>query len=141
MVTPLGTSAPFTDPFSRSDAGFQPPFPTPAQDPFRAQQPDDAVEAQRRATQQAERRAATADSRNAQAVDLPNGGVQFRVIEQAHLTQARVVDRVSREVLREVPSTDRVEFDLHFDQILGKFLDVQAELPPCESLRRPPPGL
>lgn len=126
MVTPVGTNAPFTDPFARSDEGFQSPFPTPAQDPFQAQQPDDAVEAQRRATQQAEKRASDAESSDLQQPDLPDVGVQFRVIEQAHLTQARVVDRMSREVLRAVPSNDEIAFALHFDQVLGKFLDVKA---------------
>ncbi len=126
MVTPVGTSAPFPDPLSRSDTGFQSPFPAPAQDPFQAKQPDDAVDAQRRATQQAEKRASESQARDARQLDLPNVGVQFRVIEQAHLTQARVVDRVSREVLREVPTNDEIEFALHFDQVVGKYLDVQA---------------
>ncbi len=128
MVTPVSGNVTFPDPVQGTEVAFQPPFPRPKQDPFRSQVPDDVVEAQRHAQEQAARRAEEARSEEPVRLrfDGPQIGVQFRVLQDIGITQARVVDRISREVLREVPTTDKLQFRQQFDRLLGRFLDVEV---------------
>ncbi|MEK7865168.1 MAG: flagellar protein FlaG [Planctomycetota bacterium] len=128
MVTPISGNATFQGPSQGTEAAYQPPFPRPEVDPFPTQASDDLVEAQQRATQQAAQRAEKAKSEEPSRprFDAPQIGVQFRVLQDIGITQARVVDRISREVLREVPTTDALQFRASFDRVLGQFLDVEA---------------
>lgn len=128
MVTPIDGNVTFPDPIRGPEFAFQPPFPRPQADPFQTQPADDLIQAQRRAQEQAARRAEEARGQEPVRLRLeaPQVGVQFRVLEEIGVTQARVVDRISREVLREVPTTDKLRFRAQFDRVLGRFLDVEV---------------
>ena len=130
MVTPISGNVTFQGPSQGTEAAYQPPFPRPEADPFPTQTTDDMVEAQQRAQQQAAERAAERAERarseepSRPRFDAPQIGVQFRVLEEIGITQARVVDRISSEVLREVPSAGQLQFRQSFDRVLGRILDV-----------------
>lgn len=128
MVTPVSGNVTFTDPFQGTDAAFQPPFPRQEINPFPTQATDDLVDAQRRSQEQAAQRAeqARSEAPSRPRFDAPQIGVQFRVLEDIGITQARVVDRISREVLREVPTSDALQFRQSFDRVLGQFLDIEV---------------
>ena len=126
MVTPISGNVTFQDPFQGTEPAYQPPFPRPEVNPFPTQAPDDLVEAQRRSQEQAAQRAESARSEEPSRprLDAPQIGVQFRVLQDLGITQARVVDRISSEVLREVPSAGQLQFRQSFDRVLGRHLDV-----------------
>lgn len=57
-------------------------------------------------------------------------GVRFQPFDNPRVIQAKVVDRRSEEVLREVPTTAHLRFARKFREIaadfVGRFLDVRA---------------
>jgi len=126
VVTPVSGNVTFQGPSQGTEVAYQPPFPRPEADPFPTQATDDMVEAQQRAQQQAAERAERARSEEPSRprFDAPQIGVQFRVLQEIGITQARVVDRISSEVLREVPSAGQLQFRQSFDRVLGRILDV-----------------
>ncbi len=57
-------------------------------------------------------------------------GVSFRPIDNPPVIQARVIDRQTQEVLREVPSTEELRFSRSFRnsvaELIGQRLDIRA---------------
>ena len=64
------------------------------------------------------------------ALEVRQTGVRFRRIDNPNLIQARVIDRNTNEVLREVPTTPRLRFSRAFRKVLadnlGRRIDASA---------------